>query len=252
MRCKGGNVPLMLQSRRAGDIVVTRCIGRIVEGTESATLQQHVTDLLPDNPYIVLDLGKVEFIDSGGLGCLVRLLNRTRAAHGDLKLSAAPPAIRQVLRITRLGAIFDSHETDAEGITAFYERATPRDPSDRRVRPDVLCVEESADVLAYVCGVLKQAGYGVTSSDNLADALVIMKAVRPKLVVIGAGLRAARSTWSAETFNRIADALPLIELPADFSCREAGQAGYRLLDQVRAAIGALDIPPHMGSSALGP
>jgi hypothetical protein len=93
-------------------------------------------------------------------------------------------------------------------------------------------------VLAYVREVLRQAGYGVMTSGNLHDALVLLQASRPKLVVVGANLRAARGTHAADTFNTLAGTFPLVELPADFSCSDAGDAGSRLLDQVRAVMSA--------------
>ena len=100
-------MPLSLQSRRVGDITVVTCSGRIVEGDESATLQKHFDDLLPDDPYILLDLGGVQFIDSSGLGLLVRFLARTRTANGGLKLCAVPDTIAEVLRVTKLATIFE-------------------------------------------------------------------------------------------------------------------------------------------------
>ena len=229
-------MPLSLQSRRVGDIIVVTCSGRIVEGAESAALQRHVYDLLPDDPFITLDLSQVDFIDSAGLGLLVRLLSRARTARGDLKPCAVPARISEVLRITRLGSVFDVHESEADAIAAFYQRATSADAPDR-LDTEILCVEKSADVLAYVCGVLRQAGYGVMPSGNLPDALVLLTASRPKVVVVGADLRAARGTRAADHFNELADALPVVELPADFSCSDPGDAGHRLLDRVRAVIG---------------
>jgi hypothetical protein len=58
---------------------------------------------------------------------------------------------------------------------------------------------------------------------------------RPKAIVISAKFRVARSAPSADKFNRLADALPTIELPVGFSRADAGEAGRRLLEQVRAA-----------------
>ena len=227
---------LSLQSRRVGDITVVKCVGRIVEGIQSAQLQQHLTDLLPDHPYIILDLDQVDFIDSRGLGLLVRFLSRARTAHGGLKLCRVPARINEVLRITRLHAIFDAHESEADAIAAFYERTKSAD-GQGRLDADILCVEKSADVLAYVSGVLRQAGYGVLSSGNLQDALTLLRASRPKVVVIGAALREARDTRAADAFNDFADKLTVVELPANFSSRDAGEAGQRLLDRVRDVIG---------------
>jgi anti-sigma B factor antagonist len=229
-------VSLSLQRRRVGDIVIIKCTGRIVFGEETTVLQQQVYDRVADDPYIVLNLAEVDFIDSSGLGLLVRFLNRSRFANGDLKLCAVPARIDDVLRITRLKATFDVFDSEADAIAAFYQRGKSGGTPDR-FRSDILCVDKSADVLAYICELLKQAGYGVLTSDNLPDALLLLKATPPKVVVIGAELRAARDTWTADTFNSLASTLSVIELPADFSIRDAGEAGHRLLDRVRSGLG---------------
>jgi anti-sigma B factor antagonist len=229
-------VPLSLQSRRVGDIIVLTCSGGIADGAASAVLQHGLNKLLPAEPNIVLNLQQVDFIDSSGLGFLVRSLGRARAAGGDLKLCAVPARIEGVLRITRLRGVFESHESEAAAITAFYRRVTTDEPTNR-FPSDILCVEASPDVLAYVCELLRQAGYGVMPSDNLPDALVLLKASHPKLVVISAELRGARGTGEADAFSDAIEPMTVIELPADFARRDAGVAGPRLVDQIRGVIG---------------
>ena len=93
-------MPLSVQSRRVGDITVMMCRGRIVEGSESSALQQHV-GVPSQDPCIVLNLCDVDFIDSSGLGLLVRLLTRCRAAGGDLKLCAVPGRIDDRVALAR-------------------------------------------------------------------------------------------------------------------------------------------------------
>ena len=238
---------LSFDSRRVGDIAVVTCRGRIVEGEESNALQRHVNGLLPYGSDILIDLGGVEFIDSSGLGLLVRLLTRIRAASGNLQLCALTPRIREVLRVTKLNSIFESHETEAEAIAAFYQR--PRPAGTVPLEPGILCVDKSTDVLAYVREILKQAGYAALTTVNLADALTLFRATAPKLVIVGADLRSVTNTRSADTFNRLIDSLPVIELPRDFSSHEAGEAGRHLLDDVRNALsgrgGGVQLPPHV-------
>jgi anti-sigma B factor antagonist len=230
-------VPLSLQSRQVGDITVVACSGRIVDGPEAAVLQQQLTELLPDRRYLVLDLAGVNYIDSSGLGLLVRLLMRIQNVHGHLKLCAVQANIGEVLRVTRLGTIFESHDTNAEAVAAFYQgAAAPRAPY--RFDPvDILCVEKSLDVLAFVRELLVQAGYGVMTTDNLPDALTLLQATQPKLLVIGAELRAARATQTAERFNELANAVLRVELPRDFSSVDAGGAADYVLAEVRAMMG---------------
>ena len=91
-------MPLSFQSRSVGDITVVTCEGRIIEGAESAALRQHMNDLVPNAPWIVLHLGHVDFIDSTGVGLLVRILTRT--GHGNLKLCSVSARIADMLWIT--------------------------------------------------------------------------------------------------------------------------------------------------------
>lgn len=231
---------LSFHTRRADDITVVKCSGRIVEGAESAALQRHISDLVAEHPYILLDLAGVDFIDSSGLGLLLRCLIRTRNAQGILKVCGVSPRIGEALRLTKLDTVFELYGSEAEAIAGFYL------PSKAGVAPalkaNILCVEQSADVLAYVGALLRQAGYPVVTTGNLPDGLTLLTATRPKVVVIGATLRAARDTRAAEAFNKLADTLAVIELPAGFSSDEAGDAGRQVLDQVRAILGDANTP----------
>ena len=227
-------MPLSFESRLVGDVTVLECSGRIVEGAESAALLQTLDGLLAMKSQVLLHLGGIDFIDSSGLGLLVRVLTRAENASGKLALCAVSPKIREVLRVTRLQSLFDTYEAEVDAITGFYQRRATR--GDRFPSPEILCVEKSADVLVYVRELLRQAGHAVVSTGNLVDALTLLTAAKPKLVIIGAELRAMRDTGAASTFNRRADALSVIELPADFSRDDAGEAGRRLLGQVNAIV----------------
>ena len=225
---------LTLESRRIGDVIVSKCHGRIVGGDESAPLLDHVAGQLPHEPYIVLNLEAIEFIDSGGLGLLVRLRSRAQNAGGDVKLCALPPRIAEILRVTKLETVFDVHRSETDALAAFYRDARTTQAPDR-LATDILCVAPSVDVIAYLRAVLRQAGHGVMTSDNLPDALMLVRATRPRLIVMSADLRAARNTQAADAFADIASTLRVIELPPDFSHRDAGMAARRLLEQVRDA-----------------
>jgi anti-anti-sigma factor len=227
-------VPLTLEHRRVGDITIVTCSGRIVEGAESIALQQMLDDLFLYGPYVILHLGAVDFIDSSGLGLLIRNISRAKRAHGNVRLCGPSPRLIEVLEVTHLRPICDAHETEDEAIAAFYHHtaggvgATP-------LHADILCVTGSSDVQAYVRGLLTQAGYSVQTAGNLPDGLILLQVSDPKLVIVDTMLRHTRETRTADKFNGLADRLRVIELPADFSRSDPGQAGQRLLDQVRAA-----------------
>ncbi len=229
---------LSLEHRRIGDITVVTCTGRIVEGPESAALQKTLDDLFDYyGPCLVLHLGGVDFLDSSGLGLLVRYVTRTRNAQGSLKVCALSRRLIEVLEVTRLRPIFDAYESEDDAIRAFYQRDESGGTT-TRLQTDVLCVDRSSDVQAYIRGLLTQAGYGVLTAGNLPDGLVLLQAAAPKVVIIDAEFRAMSGTRTAEKFNALVDPRFVIVLPADFSRRDAGEAGQRLLDQVRTIIAA--------------
>jgi len=221
---------LTLQSRCVGDVTVVTCSGRIVAGEESKSLQVCLDRLLPDTPHVLLHLGGVEFIDSGGLGLIARYLTRPQDRRGTLKVCAVSPKIADVLRVTRLKSVFQPYETEADSIADLHRNSQGIDAAIDD--PDVLCVDESPDVLTYLRELLKEAGYRTLTAANIPDALILLKATRPKIVVIGAELRTAERQ-SSDEFMNIASAGKVVELPAGFSAQDAGEAAQQVLQALR-------------------
>ena len=221
---------LSLQQRQVGDIVVLACSGKIAEGPEAAQLEKHVAGLLPHQPFIVLNLEGVTFLDSSGLGLLVRLLTRTRRVGGGLVLCAPPPRVSEILKMTRLHATLPSFATESEAVRALYETAASPDVAD--FHTDILCVNSSADVLAYLRALLREAGYRATTAANLYDAHILIGVIKPRVLVVGAAIRALGGTETAEAFRKQADQLGAIDLEAGFAGEDAGEAGQRLLARI--------------------
>ena len=231
----GDFVPLHAETRRIGGVALVTCGGRIVAGPQSESLREQIKSLLPESKDIVLHLGEVTFIDSSGLGMLVRLLASARAAGGDIKLCNVPSEIHHTLRITNLITLFETHETQLEAISTFYQRTTSR----TRVTPSevpILCVDRSTDVLAYLRELLLGAGYHPLTNNNIHDAQILLSAARPKLVILGPNPPSDHLGQIWERFRKAAMCLPVVELEDDFSSREAGQAGAQLLGTVRALL----------------
>jgi anti-sigma B factor antagonist len=111
---------LSLDTRQVGRVTIVCCNGRIVSGGESEALRSHVAWLLHDRRSIVLHLADVAFIDSSGLGTMVRTLTSVRQSHGDLKLCNVPEHVRKVLDLSHLTKLFDAHESEEQAVAAFY------------------------------------------------------------------------------------------------------------------------------------
>ncbi len=68
-------------------------------------------------PSIIVDLAGLKFIDSCGLGVLVRVLRWTRESGGDLSLAAPQRQVRQVLRITGLIDVFSVYPSVKQAVS---------------------------------------------------------------------------------------------------------------------------------------
>jgi anti-sigma B factor antagonist len=224
---------LSLDTREVGRVTIVRCNGRIVAGGESESLRAHVAWLLHTRRSIVLNLGEVRFIDSSGLGTMVRAHASTRQARGELKLCDVPENVRKVLEMTRLTTVFDAHESEEKAVAAFYRpgvRAETPAPTGRRV----LCLDSNADVLAYLRELLQRAGYDVQSSCRVSDALLLMRVTHFDLLMVGPDRTA--SPASPQSFRDACASLPVIELGSEFSTQDAGEAGAALLEMIAARL----------------
>ena len=94
-----------------------------VEGEIDISTAPRLRDLLIDlvsqgNYQLIVNLDKVGFLDSTGLGVLVGGLKRVRAHDGSLDLICTRERILEILRITGLTKVFGIHETVDQAIAA--------------------------------------------------------------------------------------------------------------------------------------
>ncbi|HEX7793958.1 MAG TPA: anti-sigma factor antagonist [Vicinamibacterales bacterium] len=221
-------MPLSITPQTIGEVAILQCSGRIVEGTETTSLDRQMRDLQVVYRYFVLDLHDVAFVDSAGLGLLVRLLSRLRRVSGDLKLCGVAPNIQKSLNVSRLSSVLPSYD-DVDAAVAAFERPSPVGEAPSRDAVDILCVHGSNDVLAYLHELLRRAGYGLMTSTNVSDAATLLIATKPRIVVIDSQSRAMG--MSGRFGGLIGDA-HVVELPPTFSIEDAGDAGQRLLEEI--------------------
>jgi len=114
---------LKLATRNKHGILVVDCSGRIVFGEESSLLRDTVKKIISENKRIVLNLGEVSYIDSGGLGTLVSLHTSAQNAGGTIKLANLTKRVGDLLQVTKLLTVFDVYNSEAEAIESFSKAA---------------------------------------------------------------------------------------------------------------------------------
>ncbi|MFZ0277753.1 MAG: STAS domain-containing protein [Candidatus Sulfotelmatobacter sp.] len=227
---------LRLESRPVGEVLIVQCHGRIVAGNEVFTLHSHVGDSIDKHGDVVLQLDQVEFVDSSGLGALVRLMQAARSKGGDLKLSGVPPNIRKVLQLTNLLAQFETYDSVEEAITAAYLGSKYSRGKAGDARPRLLCVFESTDVCTFLREVLCSAGYNAMTTLSLNDARILLKATKAKLVVISARMQAIHGKPIAKTLEEIDPTVSVLVLEDNFATQDPGEAAEKLLNSVSSRL----------------
>ena len=114
---------LKISTRTVDGILIVDCHGRLVFGEESAVLRDTVRKLIAENNRIVLNLGGVNYIDSGGLGTLVSLYTTARTAGGSIKLANLTQRVGDLLQVTKLVTVFEVYNNDEEAIESFRRGA---------------------------------------------------------------------------------------------------------------------------------
>jgi anti-sigma B factor antagonist len=223
---------LRLESRPVGDVLVIQCQGRIVAGKEVFTLHSFVGDSFVKYSDVVLQLDQVEFVDSSGLGALVRLMQAVRLKGGDLQLSGVPPRIRKTLEMTSLLSQFETYDSIEEGITAAYLGSRYSRGKTGDARPRMLCVYDSTDVRTFLREVLCSAGYNAMTVATIDDARILLKATKAKLVVIPARMQSVHGKSTRGLLEEIDPAVALLILDENFATQDPGEAAETLLSGV--------------------
>lgn len=224
---------LRMENRPVGDVLVVHCHGRIVAGNEVHALHSYVGDWFVKFDDIVLQLDHVDFVDSSGLGALVRLMQDARSKGGDLKLSGVPPNIRKTLEMTSLLSQFETYDSVEEAITAAYLGSRYSRGKSGDSRPRILCVYDSSDVRTFLREVLCTAGYNALTVATIHDARILLKATKAKLVVVSGRMQSVHGQPTRTALEEIDPAVSLLFLEENFATQDPGEAAEKLLSLVR-------------------
>jgi anti-sigma B factor antagonist len=117
---------MKFSSRSAGNIVIIDIEGKILLGEGDVEIKQKVDELLQQGrKNILLNLAKVPYVDSAGLGEIVRCFTATRKSGGSLKLLAPNQRLIDLLNITKLINVFDWYKDEPAALASFAPAEEP-------------------------------------------------------------------------------------------------------------------------------
>ena len=110
-----------ITKRRVGDVTILDLNGKLTIGGGAEVLRDTVASVVfQDEKKILLNLAGVPYMDSGGLGELVRCSAVAGKASGAVKLVNMTSKISDLLTITKLSNVFDTFDSESEALASFH------------------------------------------------------------------------------------------------------------------------------------
>jgi anti-sigma B factor antagonist len=111
---------MTVSERLVGAIMVLELDGQLILGASAEGLRDKVRSLLQQGQrQFIMDLAKVPYMDSGGLGELVQAYATVTKQGGALKLLHLTSRLRDLLVITKLATVFDCYDSEAVALASF-------------------------------------------------------------------------------------------------------------------------------------
>ncbi len=110
---------------KADDVAVAVLPLEELDASNVDELKREIAPLLQSSNKLVIDLARLRFVDSSGLGALLSCLRQLTAKGGDMKLCGMSKQVRAVFELVRLHRIFEIFPTPEEAIRAFRATTPP-------------------------------------------------------------------------------------------------------------------------------
>jgi anti-sigma B factor antagonist len=114
------SMSLKIATRQVDGVTVLDFEGRIVLGEPTEAIRDTLQDLVSKGQKkILLNLGEVSYIDSSGLGALVRGYSTLTSQQGTLKLLNLTKKVQDLLQVTKLYTVFEIFNDESAAIKSF-------------------------------------------------------------------------------------------------------------------------------------
>lgn len=111
---------MTVKEKITGDIAVVVVNGRLMGGPETKAVHDKVKSLLGDRiKKIVIDISKVKWLNSSGLGVLISCLTSVQNAEGKMKIAGATDRVNSLFMMTKLITVFDTFESVDRAVASF-------------------------------------------------------------------------------------------------------------------------------------
>lgn len=104
---------------KVGNVLVVAPQVENLDASNTKEFRRDIEALIEPNAKVVLDLTKVNFVDSSGCGAILSYLRQLNTVGGDLKLCGISKSVRALFQLVRMHRIFDILNTRDEAVKAY-------------------------------------------------------------------------------------------------------------------------------------
>jgi anti-sigma B factor antagonist len=104
---------------KVGDVAVVTLNVEQLDASNAEDFKRHMAPVFQDTRKVVLDLSRVQFVDSRGCGAILSCLKSASALGGDLRLCNVSKSVRTVFELIRLHRICEILNTREQAVAAF-------------------------------------------------------------------------------------------------------------------------------------
>src|SRR5512135_887971 len=111
---------MQIHEREVNDVTILDIHGKLTLGEGDELLRDKINSLIHQGrKKLILNLSEVPYIDSAGLGEIVRTYTTVSRQGGSLKLLNLTKRIQDLLSITKLLTVFETFESEADAVKSF-------------------------------------------------------------------------------------------------------------------------------------
>lgn len=108
-----------LKTETQEDLLIVRAMEDRIDAVGAIEFKEQMRAICQNTqPRVMLDLSRVGFLDSSGLGAVVAVM-KLLAPTRRLELAALTPNVAKVFRLTRMDTVFTIHDSVPDGLPSI-------------------------------------------------------------------------------------------------------------------------------------
>jgi anti-sigma B factor antagonist len=111
---------MKIEKRKKGNVAILDLKGKILFGDGIDELRQSINTIIKDNEkQLILNFADVPYLDSTGLGEVVRSYTTLKKVNGTVKIANLSNKVKDLLMVTKLITVFETFESEDDAVKSF-------------------------------------------------------------------------------------------------------------------------------------